>query len=332
MNRRPPGLNSKKAIEGFLQYKAAEGLSHRTIESYTRDLNMWVEHTGDQDVRKFTPQDMRNYLSYMLNEYTPRRITGRNEIKLSPKTVRNIWITLCAFFTWAAEEFKIPSAMRNVPAPKFTEKPVEPFTREEIEALIKACDVSVEAKTVRRRKFTMERITSYRDKAIIMVLLDTGLRASELCGLHIGDVDQASGKITIQHGIAGHAKGGKGRFVYLGKAARRTLWRYLASREEDGEDPEAPLFVGRYGYPMGRDGLRQLISGLGQKAGVAHAYPHRFRHTFAITYLRSGGDVFTLQHLLGHSTLEMVQHYARVADIDAARVHQKASPADNWRL
>jgi len=331
MNRRPPSLITGKAIEGFLQYKTAEGLSHRTIESYQHDLKLWVEYTGEQYVSKVTTQQLRAYITYLLTDYTPRRITGNNEVRLSPKTVRNVWITLCAFFRWAAEEFNIPNPMKNVPAPKFTNKPVEAFTREEVEAMIKACDTCKEARTDRRHKFTMQRSTGLRDRAIIMILLDTGLRASELTGLRIGDVDSKTGKVTVRHGSEGQAKGRKGRFVYLGKAARRTLWRYLASRE-DGEDPDAPLFVGRFGYPMGRDALRQLINALGSKAGVKNAHPHRFRHTFAISYLRAGGDLFTLQRLLGHSSLEMVQVYARVAEVDAERVHQKASPADNWHL
>jgi integrase/recombinase XerD len=78
--------------------------------------------------------------------------------------------------------------------------------------------------------------------------------------------------------------------------------------------------------------LRQVIKGLGDKAGVKKCHPHRFRHTFAITYLRSGGDIFTLKSLLGHGSLDMVEHYTRIAEVDVELAHRKASPADNWRL
>ena len=83
---------------------------------------------------------------------------------------------------------------------------------------------------------------------------------------------------------------------------------------------------------MNRSTVLQLISSIGHRAGVKDAYPHKLRHTFAITYLRSGGDVFTLQQILGHAGLEMVRHYARVAQSDVADAHRRASPVDNWRL
>jgi integrase/recombinase XerD len=222
--------------------------------------------------------------------------------------------------------------MKNVPRPRVPDDtPVEAFTKEEVEQLLKACDHCREARTEQRRKFTMQRATAKRDKAIMLALLDTGLRASELCALRICDVELKSGRVTVRPGEQGKAKGGKGRSVYLGRVARRSVWRYLAERE-DGEDPEAPLFVGKFNRPLNRDALRQMIKYLGEKAGVKHCHPHRFRHTFAITYLRSGGDIFTLKSLLGHGSLEMVEHYARIADVDVERAHRTASPADNWRL
>ena len=95
---RPPGLETVKAIQGFLQFKSAEGLSVRTIESYSRDLQQWVEYQGAMDVVKVTHQQLRQYITYLLTEYVPRRLTGHNDVKLSPKTVRNVWITLSAFF------------------------------------------------------------------------------------------------------------------------------------------------------------------------------------------------------------------------------------------
>ena len=87
----------------------------------------------------------------------------------------------------------------------------------------------------------MRRPTANRDQALIMFLLDTGLRASELCSLLVGDVDLKTGQVSDRHGVSGGAKGGKGRVTYLGKASKKALWRYLANRE-DGDDPETPLF------------------------------------------------------------------------------------------
>ena len=331
MNQRPPVLLASQAIPGFLQFKTAEGMSPRTIESYGRDLRMWLEYHGDAEVGDITTLQLRQYLYYMLKEYTPRRLTGNNDLGLSPKSVHNIWISFRSFFRWLNEEFDFPNPTLKIPPPKYEKAPVVPFSREQIEALIKACDYSQEARTDDRRKFTMRRPTALRDRAIILTLLDTGLRASELCALTIEDVDLKTGRVMIKHGEAGGAKGGKGRMVFVGKTTRKTIWRYLTGRE-DGDDQDAPLFVALSGRKLTRDALRQLISSLGEKVNIRKAYPHRFRHTFAITYLRSGGDVFTLQSLLGHSSLDMVQHYARVAQIDLEKAHSKASPVDNWRL
>ena len=292
MNHRPRVCYSTSAINGFLQYKLAEGLSPATVFNYERDLKLWVEHMGDRDIGRITSADLLEFLNYLRTEYVPRRIACREERKLSDKTIYNFYVGLSAFFTWASNEFEMANPMKKVPRPRVAdETPVEPFRREEIELLIKACDTCAEANTHDRRRFTMIRSTGKRDKAILLTLLDTGLRASELCALRIGDVDLKTGKVTIRPGLEGRAKGRKGRTVYVGKSARRFLWRYLTERE-DGTDPDEPLFIGKYNRPMNRDGLRQLLGSLGEKVQVRKCHPHRFRHTFAITYLRSGGDLF----------------------------------------
>ncbi len=325
-----PSLLASKAIFGFLQFKTAAGLSPNTLVNYEYHLKVWGERIGERAIHKITSEDLRDHLAWLRTEYEPRRLSGRNG-PLSPKTLRNAFITLCAFFTWASKESEISNPMKAVPAPKFEEPPIEPFNKEQLEALLKVTEFRREANTDRRRKFAARRATAKRDRAIILILLDTGLRASELCSLTVGDLDEKTGRVQIKHGVAGGAKGGKGRVVYLGKATRSAVWRYLASRE-DAEDSSAPLFLEITGRPLNKTALRLLVAGLGKRANVPKCHPHRFRHTFAINYLRNGGDLFTLQALLGHSTLEMVRHYARIAEVDVAQAHRRASPADNWHL
>jgi integrase/recombinase XerD len=329
MNQRSSGLKLSDAIEGFLQFKMAEGRSPRTIVGYRHDTREWLAFAGDKDVAKIDAPELRAFLNYLRTDYKPRRFSAELTT-LSPKTIRNFWVTLSAFFTWLCNEFDQASPMKNVPAPRFAKAEVEPFEKEDIRAMLKACEFKREAQTDYRRRFTMRRATALRDQAIILVLLDTGLRASELCALNMGDADLKTGKVVVRHGPTGGAKGGKGRIVYLGKAAHRSLWRYTVTRE-DKNDEDAPLFTA-VNHRVNRDALRQLIAHLGEMANVKKCHPHRFRHTFAITYLRSGGDLFTLQRQLGHSSLDMVQHYARVAQVDVELAHRRASPADNWRL
>jgi integrase/recombinase XerD len=319
-----------KAITSFLYFKLAEGLRDRTIESYQHILEQCLEHWGPVNISTLTSHTISEYLSWMRNEYVPKRFGGKTH-PLSPKTLRNVWITLSSFFVWASREYKISNPMKEVPPPRFQKTPVDAFKQEDIRAMLKACVYSKEANTAFRRPFSLRRATAKRDQAILLVLLDSGVRASELCAMTIGDFDAKGGKLEIKHGVDGGAKGGKGRVVYLGKVSRQAVWRYLQDRE-DIHDPTAPLFVVSGFRPFNPGTLRKLVQRIGERAGVKNVYPHKFRHTFAITYLRSGGDVFTLQSLLGHGSLEMVRYYAQIAQVDVEQAHRRASPADNWRL
>jgi integrase/recombinase XerD len=109
------------------------------------------------------------------------------------------------------------------------------------------------------------------------------------------------------------------------------VWKYLAKRKE--AKPDEPLFETTGRQALDRNALRKMLLAAGQRAEVVEPVtPHRLRHTFAITYLRNGGDVYTLQRLLGHSTMDMVRRYLSLAQTDIADAHRRASPVDNWRL
>jgi integrase/recombinase XerD len=128
--------------------------------------------------------------------FEPKRLTGR-DLPLSLKTRRNIWATFRSFFSWASDEFDLPNPMKATEAPKFERPPAEPFTKEEVEALLKASKFTREANTTNRMSFKVQRPTARRDQAMILALLDTGLRVSELCSLTLGDIEVKTGKIHI---------------------------------------------------------------------------------------------------------------------------------------
>ncbi len=158
-------------------------------------------------------RDIRSYLAWLRTDYQPRRFNGQTH-PLSPKTIRNIWVTLASFFKWATMEFSNPNPMDGIPAPRFQQAPVKAFTKAEVELILKACAYTRDAETTFRRSYTYHRPTARRDRAIILTLLDTGLRAMELCLLKTEDVDLKKGKVEVKHGVRGGAKGGKGRIFH----------------------------------------------------------------------------------------------------------------------
>jgi integrase/recombinase XerD len=164
------------------------------------------------------------------------------------------------------------------------------------------------------------------------VLVDTGIRRSELCDLIIADLNLTANSMLIRGKGAGRDK--KERIVYFGRGTARAIWRYVTPRLKPANNNDPLFLVGSADYPrqMKPDVLRRLLKRIGDRAGVSGVHPHRFRHTFAITYLRNAGDPFTLQILLGHSDLTQVKRYLKIVRADCADAHGRASPVDNWRL
>lgn len=224
-------------------------------------------------------------------------------------------------------EYDIPNPF-TVPRIKAHTKPIDPISLDTVEKLLKACNALVKRRDGAGREYYSRRPTAKRDRAILLFLLDTGVRVSELCGADICDVDFELGRVLVT------GKGNKSRYVYLGRISRQALWKYLDDREPSARSrTNEPLFVSQNGlYRMTRGSVGQLIKRLGNKVGETGLHAHRFRHTFAIQFLRNGGNIFELQQLLGHTTLDMVKHYVRLAQMDLKEAVKKASPADNWKL
>lgn len=311
-------MHLSDAIEGFLLFKAVRCSEH-TIADYRNTLEQWLDFLdSDPLVMALTPHDVNRFLYYL-----------KMNRGLAPKTVKNAHTAISSFFTWAQRELGCEHVVRegNVRAPAVTPPEIVPLTQQEIKLLLDACNWNASWETKRRRSTASRRPTRFRDRAIMLFLLDTGVRASELCDLRIGDVDlKGAGTVMIRNG-----KGGKGRVVYIGTLTREALWRYLSRRKF--KEKEDPLFATYRRGPLDRHALRKMLKRAGKRAGISEpVYPHRLRHTFAISYLRNGGDIYTLQKMLGHSSLDMVKRYLQIAQTDVAEAHRRASPVDNWRL
>ena len=126
-------------------------------------------------------------------------------------------------------------------------------------------------------------------------------------------------------------KGNKKRLIYFGRKTNRALRHYLRRRRHLAD---SPVFLGERGPDSSEglhpNGLRQLIQRLGHAAGLkaVRCSPHTFRHTFAIEFLRVGGNQFTLKEILGHTTLQMTNKYVALAQADIQNQHRQYSPAD----
>jgi site-specific recombinase XerD len=156
-----------------------------------------------------------------------------------------------------------------------------------------------------------------------MLLLDTGLRCAELTSCKLGDVHIDRGYLKVM------GKGARERMVPIGVTVRKALVEYLrASRPGPASSQIDNLFLSEDGKPLLVGGVQLMLKRLGRRCGVPRLHTHLCRHTFATNYLINGGDLFTLQHILGHSSLEMVRRYVTLASGFVAMQHQRFSPLD----
>jgi site-specific recombinase XerD len=160
-----------------------------------------------------------------------------------------------------------------------------------------------------------------------MLLLDTGLRVGELINLKMDDVHMDEGYLKVM------GKGKKERIVPMGNNAQKALQRYLFRfRPKPMNSTNNNVFLSIINKSLTENGMKLMFTRLSQRSGVCRLHAHLCRHTFATRFLENGGDVFTLQQILGHSTLEVVRHYVNLASNHIVMQHQKYSLLDRLNL
>lgn len=312
-----------QAVAGFLIDRDGESeadLSPQTLALYRKCLGALIKHLNDPEVTSIRKSDLIGFMTYLEREHQPRRPGAE---RLSGYALDNHWKAIRSFFGWAKRELKVKRPDLDLPRPSFAAEEIIPFAEDEIRKVLDACEYTREAKSERRRGFKMRRPTAIRDRAIVLLLLETGIRIGELCRLKIEDVNLEAGEVHIRpyrNGVKSRA-----RTIPIEKGCKRALWHYT-SRERVDALPDEPLF------PLALSSVQTLMQRLEERTGLSQVNAHKFRHTFAIQYLRNGGDVFTLQRILGHRDMTMVRRYLAIAQSDVKDAHRRASPVDRWRL
>lgn len=295
-------------MEAFITDRKTQNLSAGTIYFYTKKLKLFLEFCNQKDfiyISHITPNDIREFLTHLEK-------TGHN-----PGGIHACYRTLRTFLYWLEEELE-PDDWRNpirkVKAPRVGIEPLEPVAINVVEKLIDTCKGND--------------LLTLRDKSLLLFLLDSGARASEVCGLDINDIDAVTGSAMIRNG-----KGRKPRIVFLGQKTRKAIRSYLKIRDSNEYlRTQKALWITRDGDRLTYWGLNLMLKRRSDQAEVEKPELHDFRRAFALNFLRNGGDIYTLQKLMGHADLQVMRRYLAQTTEDLQVAHNKFSPVDNSRL
>ncbi len=292
-----------REIEEFLVDRQSRNCTPGTVAYYRRCLRLWADFVGEKGVtsaQEVTASHVRRFLVHLA------------ERGHSPGGVATVYAGVRAFLSWYAQEYAPEgwSPLARVQSPKRPQERLEPLSLEDFQAMLDSCP--------------KDGFTGLRDRALLLLLMDTGLRHQELTDLEVADLDLATGQVIVRQG-----KGRKSRAVYVGKRTRRALQAYLRQRRKQGLGEEAPLWVQRSGERLSKSGIRQVVRRAAKRAGVPEPGMHAFRRAFAVNSLRNGMDLVTLQRLMGHADLSTLNRYLALVDEDLRRAQARHGVVDS---
>jgi integrase/recombinase XerD len=277
-------ITLEQGFEQFIKIKTIDNLSEETISYYHRCYKPLEEYYGGDNLC----HDINEDTFYGVIEHIQ---TSRNVSPITVNTYIRGWRAIINFFI--ERKYTEPFKMRLVKC----EKPIkEAYTEDEIAKLIKKPDMNICS------------FSEFRNWVIVCHLLGTGNRLKTIINLKISDIDTENAEIKLKT-----VKNKKPYIIPMSTALRNVYAEYLKHRDGNTDDY---LFCTPYGTQLSRDSMISAIQNFNKSRGVGKTSIHLFRHTFAKNWVMNGGDIFRLQKILGHSSLEMVKEYVSMFSVD----------------
>lgn len=317
-------MTLERAIEEYLDDHEGGNHSDKTIEWHATALGLLRLYLKqERDILLVAEVDAPDISAWFASM---RKVPGARGKIRSERTIQTYARSARAFFHWLVRQSLIvDNPFHRVVFPKVGRPLIQTITDEEFEKLLFACAPPNEEGLFADR-------AAMRNRAILWLFYDTGIRVSELTHLREGDLDRKKGIITVK------GKGSKERRIALGQNCLRNLLYYLDRYRPDddelsewGSHGEDHLFLAESRRPLTKNGITLLFARLKKRAGITgkRVSPHIFRHTFAIRYLILGNDPFSLQELLGHEDMTTVKLYMHMNDETIQAQKRKYSPGDH---
>ena len=315
---RPPsgGCPPAELLDEYRLCLQAENKSPKTISWYLDILTRYFTFLKSRRLLKPIGQmgtvELRAYLLHLqqADRWSGHPNIGQGKGPLSPFSIQGHARAVKAFWGWLEREGHVETnRLARFPLPRVPVKPVDILTTDQLRQLL----VQIDRMTPNGARYFL----------IILLLIDTGLRISELASITLANIDLA------QSGIRVLGKGQKVRFVPLSPETRREISRFLkASRPRLSPPQSQYLFATPDGNAIAVNSVQQYLRRLGRNAGLegVRVTPHVLRHSFASAYIANGGNPFTLKEILGHSTLAMTMRYVHLQPSDLQAQHAMFSP------
>jgi len=304
-------ITLRRLIDAFLVSR--QHLSPHTQGYYDNCLRhfLWYAEKTDwpEAAEEITKERIREFLNYIAQSKKRWGLTGctSSRRQATPATVNHYGRVIKRLFRWASDEEEyLPDKgiwRLKLPPPRYRQ--IEPYSDGEVMTMLDTCEEED------------SKFLSCRNKAIIAMFADTGIRLSELAGIRLGDLHSTLKQVRVS------GKGSKMRIVPLQGESMKALNRYLMYRPRDGGEW---LWLSDDGQPLQLRSIQNMVQRLKRRAGVrSSGGVHRFRHYFATRYLEAGGNPSSLRLLLGHESFAMVLHYTRMVSAQRA-VDEHVSP------